>query len=89
MAIRVFGMGMDIPNIRLVVYVDNPRSIKDYGQASGRAGRDGLFSKAVIIRGGLDFKDELVGQYINASAKQCRKVILDRYLDGDQERRRC
>ena len=88
-ATGAFGMGMDIPDIRLVVHVDNPRSIKDYGQASGRAGRDGLPSKAVIIRGGLDFEDELVGQYMDASAKQCRRVILDRYLDGDQERWRC
>ena len=71
MATGAFGMGIDIPDIRLVVYVDNPRSIKDYGQASSRAGRDGLPSKAVIIRGGLDFEDELVGQYMNASAKQC------------------
>ena len=77
MAIGAFRMGMDIPNIRLVVHVDNLKSIKDYGQASGRAGRDRLPSKAVIIRGGLDFEDELVRQYMNASAKQCQRVILD------------
>lgn len=88
-ATGAFGMGIDIPDIRLIVHVDNPRNMMDYGQASGRAGRDGLPSRAIIIRGGIDFKDELVEQYVDAADGRCRRVEIDQYLDGDVARDRC
>jgi superfamily II DNA helicase RecQ len=88
-ATGAFGMGIDIPDIRLIVHVDSPRSMMDYGQASGRAGRDGLPSRAIIIRGGLEFEDELIKQYMDAERKQCRRIDMDKYLDGDVERQHC
>lgn len=88
-ATGAFGMGIDIPDIRLIIHIDNPRNMMDYGQASGRAGRDGLPSRAVIIRGGLEFDDELIRQYMKAERKQCRRIDMDKYLDGDGKRRRC
>lgn len=88
-ATGAFGMGIDIPDIRLIVHVDSPRSMMDYGQASGRAGRDGLPSRAIIIRGGLEFEDELIKQYMDAERKQCRRIDIDKYLDGNVERQYC
>ena len=88
-ATGAFGMGIDIPDIRLIVHVDNPRNMMDYGQASGRGGRDGLMSQAIIIRGGRDFEDELIGQYIDRDRRQCRRMAVDGYLDGDEQRQRC
>jgi superfamily II DNA helicase RecQ len=42
-------MGVDIPDIRCIIYMDWPRTMLDYAQESGRVGRDGLRSEAIII----------------------------------------
>jgi ATP-dependent DNA helicase RecQ len=46
-----FGMGLDIPNVRMVVHWQQPSSVEDYLQEFGRAGRDGLPSVAIIFHG--------------------------------------
>ena len=88
-ATGAFGMGIDIPDIRLVVFMDEPRSMLGYGQTSGRGGRDGLPSRAIVIRGGLGFHDPLVEQYIQGEPAECRRIAIDRYLDGDEGRLQC
>jgi superfamily II DNA helicase RecQ len=96
-ATNALGMGVDIPNIRVIFHIGAPRTLLDYAQESGRAGRDGQASEAIIIQprgmegGGPDAREKggednqvEEAQLVQRyiAGGECRRVVLDEYLDG-------
>lgn len=100
-ATSALGMGVDIPDIRCIIHMDWPWTILDYAQESGRAGRDGLRSEAIIIgqegsqRASKDKQSEAEQQLVqlyaggDGTAARCRRRVLDEYLDGREGREGC
>ena len=91
-----FGMGINKPNVRFVINYDLPKSVEEYYQEIGRAGRDGLPSTALLLYAANDIhkiryffedaadpeKSEILLQNMVkfATARTCRRRALLGYF---------
>ncbi len=98
-ATLAFGMGIDKPNVRFVIHYDMPKSLEQYYQEIGRAGRDGLQSEALLLYSAGDIhkiryffdevadkrhsEDLLQGMISYATTKKCRRRQLLSYFGQD------
>ncbi|MBO4787049.1 MAG: RecQ family ATP-dependent DNA helicase, partial [Prevotella sp.] len=73
-ATNAFGMGIDKADVRIVAHYDLPDSIEAYFQEAGRAGRDGLPARAILL-------------YNHADEPRLHKRISDTYPEKDYIRK--
>jgi len=80
-ATNAFGMGIDLPDIRLIVHFQAPGSLEAYYQEAGRAGRDGHPARCVLFFGAGDLNTQR--RLASASAGSAKlRAHRERSLEG-------
>lgn len=81
-ATNALGLGIDVPGLSLVIHIEQPRTLEDYAQQSGRAGRCEGKAESVIFTNGKTSNPhgDLMKGYLAYTG--CRRAFLSQYMDG-------